>query len=229
MITIQHIEGRRSERVVWLLEEIGGVPYELEFVTGDVLGSLLRIEPVHEMRMAPIVRDGELTVLESGAILEYLLAKYAKDSPLRPREGTTEFVRYLEFMHFAEGTAMARAVLDMSLKRANATDPLPKLPGLAGSRSQSERVMYYADHVLGTRRYFAGDAFTAADIMMHFPMKLAAVTGSNLDVAVGDLNDPDKPHLDRWPNVKRFLKDVTARPAWKRTVEVTMPAGPPAI
>jgi glutathione S-transferase len=138
-------------------------------------------------------------------------------------------VRYLEFMHFAEGTAMARAVLDMSLRRANATDPLPKLPGLAGSRSQSERVMYFADHVLGTRRYFAGDEFTPADIMMHFPMKLGAVTGSNADVAVGELNGTEHAHLERWPNVKRFLKDVTARPAWKRTVQATMPAGPPAM
>jgi glutathione S-transferase len=74
LITIQHIEGRRSERVVWLLEELGGVPYELEFVTGDVLGSLLRIESVHELRAAPIVQDGETTIIESGAILEYLLA-----------------------------------------------------------------------------------------------------------------------------------------------------------
>src|SRR5689334_19167171 len=105
MIVIHHIEGRRSERVVWLLEELGGIPYKLEFKAGDVMGSLLQLERVHEMRMAPIVQDGERTIVESGAILEWLLAKYGAGSPLRPREGTPELARYLEFMHFAEGTA----------------------------------------------------------------------------------------------------------------------------
>lgn len=233
MITIQHIEGRRSERVVWLLEEIGGIPYKLEFITGDVPGSLLRLEPIHEMRMTPIVQDGDLTIIESGAILEYLLAKYAKDSPLRPREGTTEFARYLEFMHFAEGSAMARVVLDFMLRpileKTGGEDPMPRLPGLAGSRSQSERVMYFADNVLATRCFFAGDRFTAADIMMHFPMKMGAAVATKAKVVIGDLYETDQAYLERFPNVKRFLKDVMARPAWKRTVENTLPAGPPPM
>ena len=229
MITIHHIEGRRSERVVWLLEEIGGIPYKLEFVTGDVLRSLLRLEPVHEMRMTPIVQDGELTIIESGAILEYLLAEHAKGSPLRPREGTRELARYLEFMHFAEGTAMARILLDFTLRRLGTSDPMPALPGLAGSRSQSERVMYFADHVLDERRFFAGDAFTAADIMMHFPMKLGAAVATKAQFVIGDVYRTDHAYLDPFPNVKRWLKEVMPRPAWERTVEVTLPAGPPAM
>ena len=229
MITIHHIEGRRSERVAWLLEEIGGIPYKLEYITGDVPGSLLRLEPIHAMRMTPIVEDGELVIIESGAILEVLLSKYAKGSVLRPPEGTPEFVHYLEFMHFAEGSAMARIVLDFMLRMTGATDPMPRMPGLAGSRSQSERVMYFADNVLAQRRYFAGGRFTAADIMMHFPMKLGAASAAKATVAVGDLYRLDHEYLDRFPNVKRWLVEVTARPAWKRTVEATMPNGPPPM
>ena len=81
--------------MVWLLEELGGIPYKLEFKTGDVLASLLQLEPVHEMRMAPIVQDDDLTIIESGAILEWLLAKYGKRSALRPPDGTPELARYL--------------------------------------------------------------------------------------------------------------------------------------
>ena len=91
MIKIHHIEGRRSERVARLLEEIGGIPYELDYISGDILGSLLKLEETHETRMAPIVQDGDVTMIESGAILEYLLAKYAKGSPLRPSEASPDF------------------------------------------------------------------------------------------------------------------------------------------
>lgn len=229
MITIHHIEGRRSERVVWLLEELGGIPYKLEFKTGDVMGSLLQLEPVHEMRMAPIVQDGDLTIVESGAILEWLLAKYGAGSPLRPREGTAEHAHYLEFMHFAEGTAMARILLDVTLGRVGAKDPMPALPGLAGSRTQTERVLHFADNVLAARRYFAGERFTAADIMMHFPMKLGVAVAARIPIAIGELYKTDFPHAERFPNVKRWLAEVMARPAWTRTVVVTLPAGPPAF
>ena len=82
-IVIRHIEGRRSERVAWLLEELG-VPYELDFIQGDIFGSLLALEKHHEMRMTPIVHIGDVVMVESAAILEYLLAKYGKGSGLRP-------------------------------------------------------------------------------------------------------------------------------------------------
>ncbi len=82
-IVIHHIEGRRSERVAWLLEELG-VPYELDFIQGDIFGSLLALEKHHEMRMAPIVHIGDVVMVESAAILEYLLSKYGKGSTLRP-------------------------------------------------------------------------------------------------------------------------------------------------
>src|SRR5213592_4464814 len=111
MIMIRHIEGRRSERVAWLLEELG-LPYELDFIQGDILGSLLALEQHHEMRMTPIVEDGEVVMVESSAILEYILARYGKASSLRPAEDAPEFPAYLEFLHFAEGTAMQKIISD---------------------------------------------------------------------------------------------------------------------
>jgi glutathione S-transferase len=233
LITIYHIEGRRSERVAWLLEEIGGIPYELDFIQGDVLGSLLKLESTHQMRMTPIVRDGDVVMIESGAILEYLLSRYAKTSPLRPREDSPEFAEYLQFMHFAEGTGMARVAMDMFLggilEKTGAEYPMPRLPGKAGSRTESQRVMYFADDVLATRRYFAGDAFTAADIMMHFPLKLGAPIATKSKMTVAEINRTDHAYLDTFPNVKRFLIEMSERPAFQRAMKTTMPAGPPPM
>ena len=231
MITIYHIEGRRSERVAWLLEELG-VPYALEFIQGDILGSLLELEKYHEMRMTPIVKDGDTLIIESGAILEYLLAKYGKQSGLRPAEDSPAFAPYLEFLHFAEGTAMARVLTDRMLlayKDSGIPSPMPKLPGLAGSRTGTQRVMHFAENTLATRRYFAGDQFTAADIMMHFPLKLGAPLATDTTASMADIQRTDMPYLDAFPNVKRFLGAMAERPAFQRAMKRTMPKGPPAM
>jgi glutathione S-transferase len=233
VLTIYHIEGRRSERVAWLLEEIGGIPYELEYASGDILGSLLKLEDVHETRMAPIVRDGDLVIIESGAILEYLLAKYAKNSPLRPSEDSPDFPRYLQFLHYAEGTAMARVVMDAMLrgpmKSLGMDSPLPKLPGLAGSRSESERVMYFVENTLAKTRYFAGENFTAADIMMHFPVKMGAALATKTEVKMANLYRVDCGYLEAFPHAKRFLVDMHNRPAFQRAMKRTIPNGPPSM
>lgn len=233
MIKIYHIEGRRSERVAWLLEEIGGIPYELDYVSGDILGSLLKLEETHETRMAPIIKDGDVVMIESGAILEYLLSRYGKGSSLRPREESPDFPGYLQFLHYAEGTAMARLLTDRllqgPLKSAGVESPLPKLPGVAGSRTESQRVMHFVDNVLGKSRYFAGDTFTAADIMMHFPLKLGAPLASKTEATMPDMYRTDHAYLDQFPNVKRFLIEMHSRPAFKRMMERTIPNGPPAF
>ena len=233
MITIYHIEGRRSERVAWLLEEIGGVPYELDYVSGDILASLLKLEETHETRMAPILKDGDVVMVESGAILEYLVSRYGKKSGLRPAEDSPDFPRYLQFMHYAEGTAMARLLTDRllqgPLKSAGVDSPLPKLPGVAGSRTESERVMHFVDNALGKSRYFAGDTFTAADIMMHFPLKMGAALATKSEPKMADMYRTDHAYLDKFSNVKRFLVEMQSRPAFKRMVERTIPNGPPAF
>src|SRR5262245_51447790 len=235
-IVIRHIEGRRSERVAWLLEELG-IPYELDFIQGDILGSLLALEQHHEMRMAPIVNIGDVVMVESGAILEYLLAKYGKDSGLRPAEDSAEFPAYLEFLHFAEGTALAKIIADVTerrlgklLKDAGVETPNPmKLPGLAGSRTGAQRIMHYADNTLAKRPYFAGGSFTAADIMMHFAMKLGGPIASGAEFNTKELLAREKDYLDDFPNVRKFMQRVEARPAFKRAMKSTMPKGPPPM
>ncbi len=150
-IVIRHIEGRRSERVAWLLEELG-IPYELDFIQGDILGSLLALEKHHEMRMTPIVHIGDVVMVESGAILEYLLAKYGKGSGLRPAEDAPEFPAYLEFLHFAEGTALAKTIADVersndakSVRESRASKP-PAADQAAGARRLAHR--FAARHAL---------------------------------------------------------------------------------
>jgi glutathione S-transferase len=236
MIVIRHIEGRRSERVAWLLEELG-VSYELDFIQGDILGSLVALEKHHEMRMTPIVEDGDVVMVESSAILEYLLYKYGKGSSLRPAPDSPSFPAYLEFLHFAEGTALAKIMVDATelrltklIKDAGAPPP-PKLaiPGLAGTRTGSQRVLHYAENTLAKRPYFAGAEFTAADIMMHFPLKLGAPLAAGVDFNIRMIQTTDHAYFGAFPHVKRWMDRVAARPAYQRAMKSTMPAGPPAM
>ena len=232
MIKIFHIEGRRAERVVWLLEELGGIDYELDFLSGDILGSLLKLEEAHEMRMTPIIQDGDVTMVESSAILEYILSKYGKGSALRPSEESRAFASYLQFLHFAEGTAMPKILLEFAHKSTNPDKrSMPKLPGLAGSRTEAERIAHFAENTLAQSRYFAGDAFTAADIMMLMPVRMSAKAAAPDQTAfkLGDLYNAQAEFFGHWPNIKRFVQEVTSRPAYERTLKITMPNGPPAM
>ena len=233
MIMIRHIEGRRSERVAWLLEELG-IPYELDFIGGDIMGSLLALEQHHEMRMTPIVEDGDVVMVESSAILEYLLAKYGKGSGLRPAEDAPEFPAYLEFLHFAEGTAMQKIIsdrlgqqLEKALRKTTEYREPPKLPGLAGSRSGAQRVIHYAENTLAKRPYFAGNDFTAADIMMHFAIKLGVPAAMRAAADIKQIQTTDAPYWEEFPMLKDFMQRMAARPAFQRAMASTMPNGPP--
>ena len=236
VIIIRHIEGRRSERVAWLLEELG-MPYELDFIQGDIVGSLLALEQHHEMRMTPIVHIDDVVMVESGAILEYLLSRFGKGSGLRPAEDDPAFPAYLQFLHFAEGTALAKIVADvadsnMSKALAKASveaPPAMKLPGVAGSRSGSQRVMHYAENTLARQPYFAGNAFTAADIMMHFALKLGAPIAAGADFNVRAILSGEHDYLSGFPNVKGFMARMAERPAFQRAMQSTMPNGPPPM
>jgi glutathione S-transferase len=235
MIMIRHIEGRRSERVAWLLEELG-VPYELDYLAGDVPGSLFALEQHHEMRMTPIVEDGPVVMVESSAILEYLLSKYGKGSSLRPAEDAPEFPAYLEFLHFAEGTAMSKITADglsRALERIRSKQEgyqaPPKMPGLAGSRTGAQRILHYCENTLAKRPYFAGQSFTAADIMMHFPLKLGAPAAANARANIAQIQTLDGEYWNEFPHVKAFMARMAERPAFQRAMKATMPNGPPAM
>ena len=149
--------------------------------------------------MTPIVEDeARCGDGRASAIIEYLLAKYGKGSSLRPAEDAPEFPAYLEFLHYAEGTAMQKIISDQLTRALERTrrklgdykEP-PKMPGLAGSRTGSQRVLHYAENTLAKRPYFAGNQFTAADIMMHFPLKLGAPAAAQVTANISQIQTLD--------------------------------------
>ena len=170
-IVIHHIEGRRSERIAWLCEEFGW-PYELKYVPGDLIASLDALGEAHVMRMAPIVEDGPLKMVESGAILEYLLLRYG-GGRFRPADDAPEIADYLQWLHFSEGSGMFRALIERMILQLTDNNPPEDIAYVyvGGSR----RVLDFAEAALAESPYFAGREFTAADIMMHFPLRAAGL------------------------------------------------------
>ena len=221
-IIIHHIEGRRSERIAWLCEEFGW-PYELKYVRGDLIASLDALGEAHVMRMAPIVEDGPLKMVESGAILEYLLLRYG-GGRFRPNDGSPQIADYLQWMHFSEGSGMFRALIErMILQLTDNTPPADVAFVYIGA---SRRVLNFAEATLAKSPYFAGHAFTAADIMMHFPLRAAGLVlepSADLTAIFTDTRSG----LGDYPNINAFLDRVVARPAFQRAMAATMPDGPP--
>ena len=207
-LTIYHIEGRRSERIVWLCEELG-LPYELEFKRGDVPASMQTIREVSPlMPVAPTVRYGDQVIVESAGIIEMLLARHG-EGRLRPAVDSPDFPFYLQWMHYAEGSFASRLIGDYRVAMIQGRQ---KPPG--GFRFvNSEDTVKFADDYLSRHPYFGGAEFSAADIMMVFPVNFA-----------GALNLVD---LSKYPHVQAWLKKVESRPAYKKMVEVARPNGVP--
>ena len=212
MITVHHLNNSRSHRIVWLLEELG-VPYEIRRYERDPQTSLAPPEllQVHPLGKSPVVTDGDLTLAESGAIIEYLVERYGKGA-LVPQAGTPERIRYTYWLHFAEGSAMPMMVMKLVFSRVeNAKMPFfakPIARGIARKVKSGfvdpnlKRIVGYMEAELGGSDWFAGAAFTAADIQMSFPVEAAMARAGG----------------DR-PNLARFLERIRARPAYRRAVE----------
>lgn len=202
-VTIYHLEGRRSERIVWLMEELR-LPYKLEFKRGDLAGSMAAIRAINPtVPMAPTVRYGDQILVESGAIIETILERHAPDS-LRPAPDSADYPHYLMWMHYAEGSLAARLFSDY---RAWRTQP----PKQRSPLVDSEAVVQFAEEFLSTHAWFGGSQFSAADIMMKFP--LDAATGLNLvDTA-------------QFPNVAAWKQKIEARPAYRQMLAKARPDG----
>lgn len=223
-VKIYHIEARRSERVAWLLEELG-LPYELVFKPGDVMGSAALMQGAHPVPMAPVVEDGGDVMVESGAILETLLNRYG-EGRLRPAVGSPAHVRYLEWLHYAEGTAMARFALEATSARL----PPSKNPDTQRRRTgNAARILRYVDDTLSRSDYLAGEAFSAADINMEFALRIGlSVAAGELGVPSAMLQPTDNAYAP-YPNIKAYMDRLADRPAFKRMRATTMPQGWPAI
>jgi glutathione S-transferase len=207
MITIYHVEERRSERVVWLMEELG-LPYRLEFASGDLTASLKGITAQHPLGYAPTVRDGDTVLVESGAILEYIMTRYgggrlsvASDSP--------DYPHYIQWFHLAEGSVAFRLIVEFTILGFGPKSEI-KSPMSAFMLGGARKIMDFAESEIASRPYFGGQTFTAADIMMHFCVRMARMW--NMD-------------FSHYPALTAWYADITQRPAFKRMEAASLPNG----
>jgi glutathione S-transferase len=215
MIIVHHLENSRSQRVLWLLEELG-LPYEVKRYARDKKTSLAPPEllQVHPLGKSPVIGDGDVTVAETGAIIEYLLER-VPGTPLKPAPGTPEHRRYSYWLHFAEGSAMSPLLMMLIFNRIKSA-PMPffakpiartiadrTLDGFV--KPNISRQLAYMEAELAAREWFAGSAFSAADVMISFPLEVAA-TRAGLDAA-------------HYPKLAAFLVRIHARPAYQRALE----------
>ena len=214
MIIVHHLNNSRSQRVLWLLEELG-VPYEIKPYQRNAQTMLAppELRAVHPLGKSPVISDGDLTIAESGAIVEYLADKYG-GGKLVPAAGTPERLRYTYWMHFAEGSAMPPLLMKLIFDRME-SGPMPFFirpvaRAIAGKAKSTfvmpniNRILDFMEGELGKSAWFAGVEFSAADIQMSFPLEAASVRGG-LD--------------EKRPKLWAFLKNIHQRPAYPRALE----------
>ena len=214
MIVVHHLNNSRSQRILWLLEELG-VPYEVKRYERDPATMLApaALRAVHPLGKSPVVTDGDLTIAESGAIIEYLAGRYG-EGRLVPPAGTPARLRYTYWLHYAEGSAMPPLLLKLVFGRVESA-PMPffvkpiarAIVGRAMSSFIDPQIQLHLDYMegeLGKHSWFAGDDFTAADVQMSFPLEAAASRGG-LDATR--------------PKLTAFLGRIHARPAYRRALE----------
>ncbi|MGC3987738.1 MAG: glutathione S-transferase [Pseudorhodoferax sp.] len=215
MITVHHLDNSRSQRVLWLLEELE-LPYEIVQYKRDPATLLAppELRRVHPLGKSPVVTtDDGLVLAESGAILETLVERHGQGR-LAPPPGTPEAVRYRYWMHYAEGSAMPPLLLKLVFDRIeNAKMPFFAKPIARGIAAKAKaalitpnltRHLDFMEGELAGRDWFVGDAFTAADIQLSFPVE-AARQRAGLDAS--------RPQLMAW------LARIHARPAYRRALE----------
>jgi glutathione S-transferase len=214
MLTLHHLENSRSQRILWLLEELG-VDYELKIYQRDKTTNLAPPEllEVHPLGKSPVITDDGLTVAESGLIVEYLVEKYG-NGRLAPPVGTPEHMQYRYWLHYAEGSFMPLMILTLILGRME-TAPMPffarpiakKLAGKARDAYSGPNVLRnlaYLEATLQKSPWFCGEQMTAADIMMSFPVETAAV---RFGLA------------EKYPALQGFLDRIRAMPAYQKAIE----------
>ncbi|RYZ71384.1 MAG: glutathione S-transferase [Lysobacteraceae bacterium] len=214
MVTVHHLNNSRSQRVLWLLEELGldynVVRYQRD---PDTMLAPASLRKVHPLGKSPVLVDGDNTLAESGAVLEYLVERYDLAHRFAPSPGTPEQLRYRYWMHYAEGSAMPPLLMSLVFSRIRQA-PMPFLVRPV-ARGIADKVMKtfvgpqvklhldYMESELGKSGWFAGEDFSAADIQMSFPVEAAAARAG----AGGR------------PNLARFLQRIHARPAYQRALE----------
>jgi glutathione S-transferase len=214
MVIVHHLNNSRSQRVLWLLEELG-VDYEVKRYERDSKTMLAppALRAVHPLGKSPVITDGAVTLAESGAIVEYLVERYG-GGRLIPQTGTPERLRYTYWLHYAEGSLMPPLLLKLIFTQI----PLSPMPALVRPvvrrianavreefvEPQIKLHLDYLEGELGKTLWFAGTEFTAADVQMSFPVEGAASRGG-LSASR--------------PKLMGFLDRIHARPAYQRALE----------
>ena len=218
MITVHHLEQSRSQRVLWMLEELG-LAYELVSYKRDPKTWLAPVElrKVHPLGKSPVLQDDTLVLAESGAILEYLTDRYDLQRSLSPQPlpvQAPERLQYHYWMHYAEGSAMPPLLMSLVFAKVRKA-PMPFFAKPV-AHSIVDKVMKtfispqlrlhlgWMEQTLGQQAWFAGERFTAADIQMSFPIQAAAARA-------GSMTD--------YPRLQAFLARIALRPAFQRAVQ----------
>jgi len=197
-LIVHHLNHSRSQRLLWMLEELE-LPYEIRFYERNKATMLAppELKKVHPLGKSPVLEDGPLKLVETGAICEYLVDKTGKLGPANPAEG---LLQYRQFMHYAEGSVMPNLLLMLAMSK------VPLIGGIAVKKVQPMVDVHldYVEQVLASRPWFAGQKITAADIMMSFPLE-AATSRAGLG--------PSRPATMAW------LKKIHARPAYQAALK----------
>jgi glutathione S-transferase len=214
MIIVHHLNNSRSQRVLWLLEELG-LEYEVKYYERDrkTMTAPASLRAVHPLGKSPVISDGAQTIAESGAIIEYLVDQHGQGR-LKPRPGSPEQLRYTYWLHYAEGSAMSPLLLALLFGR------LPRAPmpffirpivrrlsdNVLASYVQPQLTAHldFMEGELSRSTWFAGEEFSGADIQMSFVAEAAAMRAGL---------DAGRPKL--WA----YLERIHARPAYRRALE----------
>jgi glutathione S-transferase len=211
MITVHHLNNSRSQRVLWLLEELG-VPYEVKRYERNAKTMLAppELRAVHPLGKSPVISDDGQVIAESGAIIEYLADRYGNGA-LASAPGTPERLRYSYWLHYAEGSVMPLLVMKLVLSQVPKGVPALIRPvakaivGGVGDRFLDPNLkthLQYLESELGKHSWFGGERFNAADVQMSFPVEALGARGGTLP-----------------PKLADWLQRVHARPAYGRALE----------
>lgn len=213
MIVVHHLNDSRSQRVLWLLEELG-LPYEVKRYQRDPKTMLAppELKAIHPLGKSPVIDDGDVRVAETGAIVDYLIETYGQGR-LRAAPGTEDGRRQTYWLHYAEGSAMPPLLLKLVFAQLPRRAPALLRPLVNGVSKKALRSFVdpqlrahaaFWEGELARSPWFGGAAFSAADIMMSFPVEAAASRA----IALAD-----------YPRLAAFLKAIHARPAYVRALE----------
>ena len=199
MLVVHHLNNSRSQRILWLLEELG-TPYDIKFYQRDASTNLAppELKDVHPLGKSPVITDGELTIAESGAAVDYLIRKYG-GGRLMPKPGTAEHEHYLEWLHYAEGSAMLPLMLNLyTMRLGEAGAPLK-----ARIDSEIDNHLGYVEGALDGHSFLMGEEFNGADVQMSFVGEVGRAFG----------------RLASLPKMAAWVERLHERPAFKKALE----------